>query len=78
MALDEETLQSLKGFFDDRYVLKRDCSEKQENINQKISKDELKIEIIAHDFKIIKWLISVVAAASGGSLLTSIIDLFTK
>ena len=63
---------------DERYVMQSECSEKQEKVNKMFANDDKRIEIIVHDFKIIKWLLTVLAGASGGSLITALIELFLK
>ena len=78
MAVTHEDITELKTVFDDRYVLQSDCSEKQESLNKKLAKDDKRIEIIIHDFKIIKWLLTALAGASGGSLITALVELFAK
>lgn len=78
LAIEHEDIMELKRVFDDRYVLQSDCGETQNSLNKKLAKDDKRIEIIMHDFKIIKWLIGAVVGASGGSLVTAIIDLFSK
>jgi hypothetical protein len=78
MSLNHEDITELKELFDDRYVLQSDCNENQNSLNKKLAKDDKRIEIIMHDFKIIKWLITAVAGASGGSLITALIELFAK
>ena len=78
MALTHDDFTEIKKVLDDRYVLQSDCNENQNLLNKKLAKDDKRIEIIMHDFKIIKWLITAVAGASGGSLITAIIELFSK
>ena len=63
---------------DKRYVLNEKCEEKQELINKKLSNDDKRIEIISHDFSIIKKLMWAVASASIGSLITAIFELIIK
>ena len=78
MALTHDDFMEIKQVLDDRYVLQSDCSEKQESLNKKLAKDDKRIEIIIHDFKIIKWLLTALAGASGGSLITALVELFAK
>ena len=78
MALTHEDIMELKKVLDDRYVLQSDCSERQENVNKKLSKDDKRIELLIHDFKIIKWLITTVAASSIGALVVSLLELIIK
>ena len=78
MAIDHNDIMELKKVFDDRYVLQSDCNEKQENVNKKLSKDDKRIELIVHDFEVIKWLITTVAASSIGALVLSLFELILK
>lgn len=78
MPLNHEDIQELKKVFDDRYVLQSDCNDKQEIINTKFSNDDKRIEIISHDFGVIKKLMWVVASASIGSLVVAFFELILK
>ena len=78
MALTHDDFMEIKQMLDDRYVLQSDCGETQNSLNKKLAKDDKRIEIIIHDFKIIKWLIGAVVGASGGSLITALVELFAK
>lgn len=78
MAITHEDITELKSVFDDRYVLQSDCSEKQESVNKKFAKDDKRIEIISHDFGVIKKLMWAVATASIGSLVVAFFELILK
>lgn len=78
MALDHNDIMELKKVFDDRYVLQNDCNEKQEAINKKFANDDKRIDIIFHDFSVIKKLMWTVASASIGSLITAIFEIIIK
>lgn len=78
MPLNHEDIQELKKVFDDRYVLQSDCNDKQEIINKKFSNDDKRIEIISHDFGVIKKLMWVVASASIGTLVVAFFELILK
>lgn len=78
VALEHDDIMELKKVFDDRYVLQSDCNEKQEKVNNKLSKDDKRIELLVHDFKVIKWLITTVAASSIGALVVSLFELILK
>lgn len=77
-----EVLESLESRLiergDERYVMAKDCNDRQEKFNGRLANDDKRIEIIFHDFKIIKWLLTALAGASGGSLITAIIELLSK
>ena len=82
MGLEYEERKSIKdeilGIADERYVHTADCVEKQEIVNKKLSRDDTRIELLVHDFKVIKWLISTVAASSVGALVVSLFELILK
>lgn len=78
MGISHEDVQELKEVFDDRYVLKGDCDNAQSRISNSFAKDDKRIEIIQHDFAIIKKLVWVVASASIGSLIAAIFDLILR
>lgn len=82
MALDHEEVQLLKSEIfeqaDERYVRIEDCTEKQESVNKKFANDDKRIEIISHDFAVIKKLMWAVASASIGSLVVAFFELILK
>lgn len=78
VAINHEDIMELKKVFDDRYVLQSECNEKQESVNKKFSKDDKRIELLIHDFKVVKWLITTVAASSIGALVVSLFELILK
>ena len=73
-----EDLEVIKEELDERYVKQRDCEGKQERVNKKLSNDDKRIEIISHDFDIIKKLMWAVASASIGSLVVAVFELILK
>jgi hypothetical protein len=76
--IKREDLIELESILDDRYVLKIDCDSTQKEFTNKLANDDKRIDIIIHDFKIIKWLLTVLAGASGGSLISDFIELFAR
>lgn len=78
MAIDHSDFEIIKRELDDRYVLQSDCNDTQERVNKKFANDDKRIEIILHDFKVIKWLISTVAASSIGALVVAFLQLVLK
>lgn len=78
MGISHEDITELKKVFDDRYVLQSDCNDKQELVNKKFSNDDKRIEIISHDFGVIKKLMWAVASASIGSLVVAFFELILK
>lgn len=73
-----EDITELKKVFDDRYVMQADCTERQEAVNKKFANDDKRIEIIAHDFGVIKRLMWAVATASIGSLVVAFFELILR
>lgn len=78
MSIENRDIEELEKVFDERYVRQKECTDKQEKINKKFSNDDKRIEIISHDFKQIKWLVSTVAASSIGALVVSIFELLMR
>lgn len=78
MQINNIEWDNLKKELDDRYVKQRDCNETQEKINKKFANDNARIEIITHEFKTIKWLITTIATASIGALVVNLFDLILK
>lgn len=78
MVIGHEDIEELKKVFDDRYVLQSDCNEKQERVNKRFSNDDKRIEIISHDFEVIKKLMWAVATASIGSLVVAFFELILQ
>jgi hypothetical protein len=76
--ITHDDITEIKRVLDDRYVLKSDCSDKQESVNKKFSSDDKRIELLIHDFRVIKWLITTVAASSIGALVVSLFELILK
>jgi hypothetical protein len=78
MAIDKEDILELQDILDDRYVLQSDCNDKQEKMNGRFANDDKRIEIISHDFAVIKKLMWAVASASIGSLVVAFFELILK
>lgn len=78
VALEHDDIMELKKVFDDRYVLQSECNETQSQNNKKFAKDDKRIEIISHDFTVIKKLMWAVATASIGSLVVAFFELILK
>jgi hypothetical protein len=78
VALEHDDITELKRVFDDRYVLQSDCNEKQEKVNKKFSNDDKRIELISHDFDVIKKLMWAVATSSIGALVVAVFELILK
>lgn len=82
MALEHSEIQSIKKEIleetDKRYVHVDDCNENKSHVNSKFANDDKRIEIISHDFGVIKKLMWAVATASIGSLVVAFFELILK
>lgn len=82
MALDYEDRNSIKHeileITDERYVHVGDCNETQNQNSKKFAKDDKRIEIISHDFDVIKKLMWAVATSSIGALVVAVFELILK
>jgi hypothetical protein len=63
---------------DNRYVAIDVCNEKQEKVNGRLANDDKRIDIIAHDFGIIKKLMWAMTSATIGSLVATVFEIFSK
>lgn len=79
---DHNVIQNLKKEFfseaDSRYVKIEDCTESQNAVSKKFANDDKRIEIISHDFAIIKKLMWAVASGTIGSLVVAFLELILK
>jgi hypothetical protein len=78
VSISREDLDIIEQHLDDRYVMQTDCNDKQEKFNKKLANDDKRIELIQHDFNVIKKLVTIVATASIGSLVTAIFELIIR
>ena len=82
MSITLEDMEAIeKRIFDkadNKYVAIDDCNEKQEKVNNMFAKDNTRIEIISHDFAVVKKLMWAVATASIGSLVVAFFELILK
>ena len=76
--LTREDIEDLKKELDERYVQQKDCNDIQSRNNSRFANDDKRIEIIVHDFGIIKKLMWAVATASIGSLVVAFFELIIK
>jgi hypothetical protein len=76
--LTREDVEDLKNEFDERYVQQKSCNDIQLQNNSRFSNDDKRIEIMVHDFGIIKKLMWAVATASIGSLVVAFFELIIK
>lgn len=76
--LTREDIAEIKLELDDRYVMQATCNETMRDVNKRFAADDKRIEVILHDFKIVKYLVTTVATSSIGALVVSVIELLTK
>ena len=63
---------------DNRYVAIEVCNDKQEKVNSRFANDDKRIDIIAHDFSIIKKLMWAMTSATIGSLVAAVFEIISK
>lgn len=73
-----DDIQELKVIFDDRYVLKTDCNDKQESVNRKFANDDKRIDLVIAKINIWEKLLWAIASSSIGALVVSIFELILK
>ena len=82
MILEHSEIQALKKEIfaeaDQKYVKIDDCTERQESVSKKFANDDKRIEIISHDFAVVKKLMWAVASGSIGSLVVAFFELILK
>lgn len=76
--IEHNDITELKRVFDDRYVLQSACNEKQETVNNKLSRDDTRIKLFEQKMKSWEWLFKLIATGTIGTLLTSILSLVVK
>ena len=82
MALEHTEIQDLKKEFfkeaDEKYVKINDCNERQEFVSKRFANDDKRIEVMSHDFGVIKKLMWAVVSTSISSLLVAFFELILK
>ena len=78
MAIDSNDMAYIRQALDDIYVMQRDCDVKRDEINKKLSNDDKRIDILTHDFAIVKKLAWIIATSVIGILITSICNLILR
>lgn len=73
-AIKQEVIAECKNIF----VGIDFCNDKHEKINSEFAKEDKRIEIISHEFKTIKWLITTVATSSIAALVVAVMELILK
>ena len=78
MPIDSNDMAYIRQTLDDIYVMQRDCDSKRDEINKMLSNDDKRIDILAHDFTIVKKLAWIIATSVIGILITSICNLILR
>ena len=78
MPIDSNDMAYIRQTLDDIYVMQRDCDSKRDEINKMLSNDDKRIDILAHDFMIVKKLAWIIATSVIGILITSICNLILR
>lgn len=76
--MTNEERKEIEELFDTRYVLKDDCTERKEAIDKRFANDDKRIEIIAHDFGVLKKLLWLIASAAVVETVALLFNLFTR
>lgn len=73
-----EFLKEIQTYLDGRYVLQGECNDRQKSNDRRFANDDKRIDIITHDFGIIKKLMWAVATSSIGALVVAIFELILR
>lgn len=78
MAIDSNDMAYIRQILDSVYVMQSECDDKRGEINKKLSNDDKRIDILTHDFAIVKKLAWIIATSVIGILVTSICNLILR
>lgn len=67
-----EDIQELKKVFDDRYVMQTECEATQKTLNNKLSNDDKRIELLIQRQALNNWLTGAIA----GGIVALVIKVF--
>ena len=70
MAIDANDMAYIRQVLDAVYVMQSDCDDKRDEINKKLFNDDKRIDILTHDFAIVKKLAWIIATSVIGILVT--------
>lgn len=76
--MEHDQIMEIQDVFDDRYVLKNDCVERQETVNKKFANDDKRIELLIQKWNTLEKLVWTIATATVGTLVTTIMQIFMK
>ena len=78
MAIDSNDMAYIRQVLDAIYVMQRDCDENRGEINKNLFNEDKRVDILAHDFMIVKKLAWIIATSVIGILVTSICNLILR
>lgn len=78
MPIDSNDMAYIRQILDSVYVMQSDCDDKRDKINKELSNDDKRIDILTHDFAIVKKLAWIIATSVIGILVTSICNLILR
>ena len=78
MPIDLNDMAYIRQILDSVYVMQSECDDKQDKINKELSNDDKRIDILTHDFAIVKKLAWIIATSVIGILVTSICNLILR
>ena len=78
MAIDANDMAYIRQVLDAIYVMQRDCDENREEMNKELSNEDKRVDILYHDFAIVKKLAWIIATSVIGILVTSICNLILR
>ena len=78
MAIDANDMAYIRQVLDSVYVMQSDCDDKREKLNKELSNEDKRVDILYHDFAIIKKLAWIIATSVIGILVTSICNLILR
>jgi hypothetical protein len=76
--IEIEDFELLAKHFDERYVMKSDCNERQESVNKRFANDDKRIEKLIDRLNLWDKLLWAIAASSIGALVISFFELILK
>lgn len=78
MAIDANDMAYIRQVLDSVYVMQSDCDDKREKMNKELSNEDKRVDILYHDFAIVKKLAWIIATSVIGILVTSICNLILR
>ena len=78
MAIDAKDMAYIRQVLDSVYVMQSDCDDKREKMNKELSNEDKRVDILYHDFAIVKKLAWIIATSVIGILVTSICNLILR